>query len=331
MTDQPTLVLSSDDVLELADWREIVDVLGEAYASEVTDAMVPPRSMARGEGVWLRSLTAVSTSGEVVGAKLITAATATGQVSYVITLQHRRTAELLAVLDGHHVTGLRTAATSALAADRLAVPGRISVGIVGSGFEAANHLAALAAVREIGDLRVFSPTSVNRERFADRAQELVTGTACAVPDPRAAVEGSDVVICAARSRDEQPTIDGSWLAPGMTVISIGSTLPEQREVDTTTVARAELVVADVIEEVLHDSGDMLAARAAGVDVEARTAALADLVGGRTPGRTSPDQILLYKSVGSALQDIVLAEHLYRRASDRGLGRALPALVEPVTK
>ncbi|WP_059010311.1 ornithine cyclodeaminase family protein [Streptomyces specialis] len=326
-----TLALSSADVLELTAWKRTVDVLAEAYGGTITTEMVPPRTMARGDGVWLRGLTAVSTSGDVVGAKLITAATATGEVSYVITLQDRRTAELLAVIDGHHVTGLRTAATSALAADRLAVAGPVSVGVIGAGFEATNHVDALAAVRDIGALRVFSPTPANRERFAARARDRVTGRARAVDSPEAAVREADLVICAARSRDETPVIDGAWLRPGTTLVSIGSTLPEQREADTTTIARADLIVADVVEEVRDDSGDMIAARAAGIDIDARLVPLADLISGRVTGRSSPDQILVYKSVGSALQDIVLAEHLYREATERGIGRRLPALVTPVTK
>src|SRR5439155_8866120 len=89
--------------------------------------------------------------------------------------------------------------------------------------------------------------------------------------PQTAVSGASLVICAARSYDESPILLGEWLRPGMTVVSIGSTVREQREVDPEVLARADVVIADVLEEVLHDSGDLIAAAAAGVDVTDRIA------------------------------------------------------------
>ena len=121
--------------------------------------MVPPRTVARASGMWLRGLTAVSPSGDHTGAKLIMAATAAGSVGYLVVLFDRRTAALVALVDGDRVTGLRTAGTSALAADRLARQGSLRVAMLGSGFEAGNHLRALAAVRTLADVRVRrSPT-----------------------------------------------------------------------------------------------------------------------------------------------------------------------------
>jgi ornithine cyclodeaminase/alanine dehydrogenase-like protein (mu-crystallin family) len=91
------------------------------------------------------------------------------------------------------------------------------------------------------------------------------------------------------------------------------------------------VVADMVEEVLRDTGDVLAARAAGVDVETKTISLADLVRHRRPGRTSTDQITVYKSVGSAVQDIAVAAMCLRRAREAGLGVPLPITIPPVRK
>ncbi|WP_128643534.1 ornithine cyclodeaminase family protein [Rhodococcus opacus] len=326
-----TTLLSSDDVLAVADWNLIVESLREAYASPASEAMVPPRTMARGEGAWLRSLTAASTSGDHIGAKLIMFSAESARASYPLLLLDRRTAELVALLDGHHITGLRTAATSALAADTLARPGALRVGVIGSGFEASNHVRALAAVRQLDSVAVYSPTPANRTAFAQAITDELGVQAMPTESPRQAVAEVDLVICAARSRDETPVIEGAWLEPGTTVVSIGSTLPEQREVDTVTLARADVIVADVVEEVVGESGDFLAAEAAGVPASAKVSALADVVGNRVSGRTSEDQIVLYKSVGSALQDIVVAELVYRLATARGLGRAVPLLVEPVKK
>jgi ornithine cyclodeaminase/alanine dehydrogenase-like protein (mu-crystallin family) len=316
-------------VAALADWRFAVDALSLAYAGIVKPAMMPPRSMARGEGIWLRSLTALSPSGATMGNKLIAASPRARCASYLISLFDQNTMALVALIDGNRVTGLRTAATAALAVDRLAPRRPLTVGVIGAGFEARNALECLAAVRTLATVRVFSPTPVSRERFAEGFRPALEITA--VGSPETAVRDTDVVLCAARSRDESPVLRGAWLPAGATVVSLGSTLPEQREVDEQTMARAACIVADMPEEVAHDTGDAIAATKAGVEFAAKLVPLTDLVAGRITPRRSEADIVLYKSVGSALQDIVIAEMLLSRARQRGRGVALPASIVPVAK
>jgi ornithine cyclodeaminase/alanine dehydrogenase-like protein (mu-crystallin family) len=178
-------------------------------------------------------------------------------------------------------------------------------------------------------VRVFSPTPASRERFAEGFRPALDITA--VASPEAAVQGADVVLCAARSRDESPVLRGAWLPAGATVVSLGSTLPEQREVDEDTLARAACIVADMPEEVAHDTGDALAATKAGVDLAAKLVPLSDLVAGRLTPRRDAADIVVYKSVGSALQDIAVAEMLLARARQLGRGIELPVSVLPVSK
>lgn len=325
----PTLFISDADVAALADWRSAVAALAAAYAADVKPAMVPPRSMARGDGIWLRGLTAVSPSGATMGCKLIAASPRARRASYLISLFDQETMALSALIDGNRVTGLRTAATAALAVDSLAPQRPLTVGLLGSGFEARNALECLAAVRTLQAVRVFSPTPASRDRFAEGFRPGLQ--IAAVASPQGAVEGADVVLCAARSRDESPVLRGAWLPDGCTVVSLGSTLPEQREVDEQTMARAACIVADMPEEVMHDTGDAIAAAKAGVDLAGRLVSLADLVAGRIVPRRSATDIVLYKSVGSALQDIAVAEMLLARARQLGLGLALPASIVPISK
>lgn len=325
----PTLFISDADVATLADWRSAVAALAAAYAADVKPAMVPPRSMARGDGIWLRSLTAVSPSGATMGCKLIAASPRARCASYLISLFDQGTMALSALIDGNRITGLRTAATAALAVDRLAPQRPLRVGVIGSGFEARNALECLAAVRPLRSVRVFSPAPASRERFAAGfrpGMEIV-----AVASPQSAVQDADVVLCAARSRNETPVLNGTWLPAACTVVSLGSTLPEQREVDEETMARAACIVADMPDEVLHDTGDAIAATKAGVDLAGKLASLTDLVAGRLLPRRNPADIVLYKSVGSALQDIAVAEMLLARARQLGLGVALPASIVPISK
>jgi ornithine cyclodeaminase/alanine dehydrogenase-like protein (mu-crystallin family) len=325
----PTLFLRDADVAALADWSSAVAALAAAYAQPLAEAMVPPRSMARGEGIWLRSLSAVSPSGQHMGCKLIAASPRGGRASYLISLFDQHSMALSALIDGNRVTGLRTAATAALAVDLLAPRRPLRVAVIGSGFEARGALDCLRSVRTVQSARLFSPTPASRERFADSFRPDLDIHAAASAEE--AVQGADVILCAARSRDESPVLRGAWLPAGATVVSLGSTLPEQREVDEETMARAACIVADIPEEVLHDTGDAIAASRAGVPLAEKLLPLAALAAGKVSARRSEDDIVLYKSVGSALQDIVVAEMLFARARQQGMGVPLPASIVPIKK
>jgi ornithine cyclodeaminase/alanine dehydrogenase len=323
------LFLTDADVKAVFDWRHAIAELRRAYAAPNNPTMFPPRTMARGDGLWLRTLSGVNPYDGLMGAKLIAASIRNRRASYLIPLFDQQTVELIALVDGASITGFRTAATSALATDMLAHARPLVVGVIGSGFEAQMHVRALSFVRQIKAARVFSPNPVSRERFvtafADSGVPVTTAE-----NGRAAVSAANLVICAARSRDETPTLMGEWLDNDATVISIGSTLPEQREIDASVVARARVIVADMVEEVANDTGDMLAARRAGIDFETRLISLADAV-------ADPDRIpesgglRLYKSVGAALQDLTIAGMCVARARKAARGTELPVSIVPVLK
>ena len=323
------LFVTDADVQAVFDWPSAIAELRRAYAAPSKPAMFPPRAMARGDGVWLRTLSGVNPYDGLMGAKHIAVSLRNHLASYLIPLFDQQTVALVALVDAASITGFRTAATSAVAADLLAPSRPLSVGVIGSGFEARMHLRALSAVRRISAARVFSPNPASRERFVTALGDLGLPIAPA-ENGRAAVSGADLVICAARSRDETPTLMGEWLDDEATVISIGSTLPEQREIDASVVARAGVIVADMVEEVANDTGDMLAARQAGIDFEDRLISLADAVGdpNRIPKRRG---LRLYKSVGAALQDLTIAGMCVARAHKAARGTELPVSIAPISK
>ncbi|MHB0708069.1 ornithine cyclodeaminase family protein [Roseomonas mucosa] len=326
-----TLILGSADVVAAFDWSEAITALRRQYGAMMREDMFPPRTMARGDGVWLRTLSGVSPDGAIMGAKMIAASLSARRASYLIPLFDQRTADLLALIDGNAITGYRTAATTALALDALAPAGPVTLGVLGAGFEARNHVEALHAVREISEVSVFSPNPVSRVAFAQHLEPL--GLRVRPLESAREVVGAEptMLLCAARSRDEQPLFDGTWLRAGMTVASIGSTLPEQREVDPETIRRAALIVADMPEEVAHDTGDMHAARDAGVSFKDKLVSLSDMISGAAAGRRTPEDIVLYKSVGAALQDLTVAAMCLERASALGLGRSIPAVIQAAQK
>ena len=183
-----TLLLDDAAIRVSFDWRIAITALRDAYAGEVDEARYPERSMARGEHSWLRSLTGVTADTGLMGAKLIAVSLQARAASYLIPLFDESTAGLVALLDGQSITGFRTAATSALAADLLARPGPLTVAVIGSGFEAKHHVRALASVPRALLGAGLEPTGgESRARFVTELADLnVPIGAADMPTPRSA-------------------------------------------------------------------------------------------------------------------------------------------------
>lgn len=324
-----TLLLTDADVAALADWDSAIAALREAYARPESPKATPERAVAVTTTGWQRVMPSAPSGARFAGSKTIAASMTNGLASYLITLFDQHDSRLAALIDGNRITGIRTAATAAAALTAL-LPGRpLTVAVVGSGFEAQAQLRATSRIARVESVQVSSPTQANRERFAAELGAELGIPVTAVAEAHEAVEGADLVLCAARSRDESPTVYADWVAPDATIVSVGSTTASQRELDSDLIGRAALIVADALEEVLHDSGDMIVAREQGIDVDATTVSLHGLLGGIA---TRPAHgIAIYKSTGSGFQDIVLAELLYDRAVAQGLGTPLPAGILTIRK
>lgn len=317
------LFLTDADVASLSDLTEAMAAIRAAYSAPDDDGRAPGRIFAQSPQEWMRIMPAVPASGELFGAKSIVGSFANGlRVSYLITLFDKRTADLVALLDGNRVTGLRTAATTAVGASTIVSEDPVSVAVIGSGFEARSHLEALAHVARFSAVRVFSPTASNREAFARDFNGLHGASATAVESAEAAAEGADLILCAARSRDETPILSADSVGADASVISIGSTTPAQRELPVELIERASSIVVDAYDEVIHGSGDMIAARQHGIDLASKVVPLSAALSGEAAIDTRHG-VRLYKSTGSGLQDVVVAEMLVRRARATGRGTELP--------
>ncbi len=325
----PALFLTDDDVAALADWDDAVAALGAAYARPEDPRATPERAVAVTSSGWQRVMASAPPGGRYAGSKTIAASLRNGLASYLITLFDQEDSRLAALIDGNRITGIRTAATAAAALTALLPRRPVTAAVVGSGFEARAQLRAAARVARIESVRVSSPTAANRELFADELSTELGLPVTAVAEARNAVGGADLVLCAARSHDETPTVLSGWVADDATIVSVGSTTRAQIELDPALIGRAALIVADAVAEVLHDSGDMLATRAAGFDPDAMTVSLHELLSGAVerPARG----IAIYKSTGSGFQDIVLAAQLYERAVARGVGTPLPVGILTIRK
>lgn len=316
------IFLSARDTETVLDWRRAIDCMRNAYGADPRKGNSPGRLIAQTD-VLLRCLPAISPSGRYMGTKHI-AQPRSGRPTFLIALLSQDDGRLAFLLDAIEITTARTAATSALAVELLSRQTEVDLAVLGSGTEAKHHVDAVAQVVKIRSLTVFSPSEGNRKAFADEfARKLGVATGVS-GSPREAVADASLVIAAARSHDETPILFADWLRPDALVVSIGSTVPSQREIDASVVERAAVIFADEPHEVATQTGDMIAAANAGVAFADKLHSLHDLVTGAAGRSAAPaGGLALFKSIGSALQDIALAEWVAETAVRMGLGTELP--------
>ena len=232
-------------------------------------------------------------------------------------LMDPETGRPLALLEGAFLTGIRTGATSALAARYLARPDSGVVACFGAGVQAAFQLRCLASVLRIERVLVVGQSRERAERFCEGMARELRIPVTLVETPREAVGQADLVTCATTS--SVPVFEGKDLRPGTHVDAVGAFRPETREVDTETVARARVVV-DSYAGAWEEAGDVLIPIKEGaISRSAVEAELAELVTGAKPGRRGRDEITLFKSVGFALEDAATARLAYDEARAAGLG------------
>jgi alanine dehydrogenase len=303
-------IIDDTTVRRLLTMPDAIDALRETYAAfargdvleaERSNLIVPPAG-------FLRIMAAAWPERELAGYKEFHRFN--GQVRYTYHLFDTTAGEPLAILDAYHLTALRTGACGGLAAELVSDPSATTLGVIGSGAEARSQIAAIRAVRPIERIQVYSRTAERRERLCD---ELGDVEAVPMSEPAQALAGAAIVVVATNTGSTGPALLGEWLdAPGVHVNSIGSTLPHQREIDPEVWARSDRIVIDAA-VLLAESGDAIAARAAGTLDEDRISLLGDVVAGTEPGRVHEGERTLYKSVGSAIQDLSLAIRAYERA------------------
>jgi ornithine cyclodeaminase/alanine dehydrogenase len=244
---------------------------------------------------------------------------------YLLLLYSQPSGDLIAVIDAAEVTRLRTAATTALAAEMLAPAGTKQLGLLGSGFEAESHLRLLAGVWPLERVLVYSPTPERRQAFATRMSEELGLSVTAVEHPEEAVGEAKVSVLATKATT--PVVDGSAFPPGAVVLSIGSTRPDLRELDRNAFGRACALLVDDAQQVRRESGDVIDALGCGALTGDHIVSMAALDGDSGCLRAEGARDLLaFKSVGTAVQDLALAGSVLRAASAEGRGRELGELV-----
>lgn len=305
------LVLTQAEVRSLLDLELLIDSLERAFVDlSAGRASVPPRSAAhvgsRGllgampgylDGVLETKLVSVFPGNEAAGLPTHQA---------LIALFDDETGSPLAIMDGTTITAVRTGAASAVATRALARDDARVLAVLGSGVQGRSHFEAVTSVREFAEIRIASRNREHAEALADELGAAASGSF------EEAVRGADVVCACTDSGD--PVVRREWLAGGEHVTSVGASR-EGPELDPETVLAGLLVVESRVAFEPYPAG---AHELQGLDPNAAVE-LGEVLGGTREGRTSPEQITVYKSMGHAVEDAAAAGLVYRRALELGVG------------
>ena len=323
-------MLSREDVRALLDLDALIDALAVAMADlSAGRASVPDRigaAVPERDGALMAMPGHVPALGALAG-KLVSlfpqnAGTGVPTHHAVIAVFDAQTGAPTALLDGTEITAARTGACSALSARLLAREDASVLAVLGTGVQARSHARALVRVRPVRELRFAGRDPARAQAVAAEMGEELGVEARAAATYEEALAGADVVC--ATTHATEPVVRREWLTPGTHVTSVGYN-PAGRELDDATVAEALVCVESrraVLAPIPSGSNDLRAPIEAGVISAEQLHELGEVVTGASPGRTSRDQITLYKSVGVAVQDAAAAALVVAAARDRGIGHDL---------
>ncbi len=320
------LVLNHSEIEPLLPMPECITVMADALLALANGQVhLPLRMVVRPpEAAGVMALMPAYLAGEsaALGVKVINvfnANPAQGKDSHqgAVLLFDAGTGEPLAMMNASAITAIRTAAVSGVATRLLAREDAGDLAIIGSGVQARSHLAAMACVRSIRRVRVASRDFEHARSFAADMQPHYAFPIEPMTTIEAAVRRADLIVTATSS--SEPVVRREWIARGAHLNVVGASQPHAREIDTATMAAASLFV-DRRESTLNESGDYLCAVHEGaIGPEHIRAEIGEVLSGAKTGRTRPDEITLFKSLGLAVEDVASAAYLYQQAQSHDIG------------
>lgn len=320
-----SILLSRKDLKELITLTDVIRAVEEGFRQyHMGQCNIPVRKEMRideNQGMFL-FMPAYMKSENAFGTKIVSVFPNNLQrglstIQGVYMLNDPATGELLAVMDGIFLTALRTGATSAVATKFLARKDAAKLGIIGSGGQATFQAAAICEVRPIREIYVYDTNAQSAREFSKTASRDLKLPVTAVNSSREAVIRADIVVTATTAT--KPVFNGEDLKPGTHINAIGYQSPSSRELDTTTMRKARIVV-DTYEGCMAEAGDLLIPIEQGKLSEADIYAdLGEIVSEHKKARSNDTEITLFKSLGFALEDLVTARTAYRKARDNGVG------------
>ena len=314
------LFLTESDVAQLLTMPLALEAVEAAHRALAAGRAVDvPRQRTRLPQTTLHVLQGALPDFGVIGYKAYTSNRS--GVRFLVHLYDASSGSLRAVLEADRLGMMRTAAASGVATRCLARPEARVLGMFGTGWQAEGHLEAIAAVRALDRVKVYSRNAERLQNFCRRMSERLGLEVRAAASPEAVVRGSDLVSTVTTAAS--PLFGGDWLAPGTHINAAGSNSLIRRELGEDVLKRCSAIVVDSVETALREAGDLLPWLEKGRLHVGQLRDLGQVLAGRQPARTTVDEITLFESQGLAVQDLALAARLESLARTRGLGSELP--------
>jgi alanine dehydrogenase len=320
-----TLILSREQVQELLDMRAAIDAVESALVEfSAGQAVMPVRvtTAVPAHGGIVLGMPAFLGQTNALGTKIVTVyknnpARGLPTILAVVVVNDPETGKVEAIMDGGYLTAIRTAAASAVGTRYLARPESRTLGILGTGVQGFSHLWAMKEVAAVEEVVIYNRSADKAREFKRQYSERFGLPIEIAANEEAVCRAADILVLATTAAE--PIIRREWLKPGVHINAVGSHSPGARELDSETVAASRIVV-DSREANLKESGDLLIPMNEG---KIGPAAFDDEIGevavGKKPGRRSPDEITIYKSVGIAIEDVATANLVLQRARAQGVG------------
>lgn len=305
------LVLTEDDVRRAVSLADTVEAVTTAFAQTAT----------RGTGNLLRrrmysGTTRLNVLGGVLGGGRLAVKAYTGGPDFGVLL-FEADGSLLAFVQARLLSLYRTAGATAAATRILARSDATHVAVLGTGWQARAQLQAVALVRDVTQVRAWSPTVAHVRVFAEEMHEHVGVPVEVAGSAHEAVEGADVVVVATKA--SLPVVQADMIAPGMHLNLIGANQAQRREASPAVLGACDVISVDDVAQAHTEAGDLLAAVDAKVITWNDVVEFGDIVTGVVPGRTDAQQVTLFKSLGVGIEDVAVTSLAYDRARELGLG------------
>lgn len=310
------LLLKEKDVEQLLTMPlalELVERVHREYSAG--QAIDVPRERTRLPKAALHILQGAVPSSGVFGYKAYTSSRE--GIRFIVYVFSAERGNLEGIVEANLLGMVRTGAAGGVAARALARPDAKVAGVFGSGWQARGQVEALAAVRKLEKVKAWSRNAEKLAKFCARMSERVGVPVVPAASAEDAVRGSDILATITTSAT--PVFSGDWVEPGQHINAAGSNSLLRQEIDETTVRRCSPIVVDSRPTAQKEAGDLLPAFEKGRLSLGQVAELGEVLNGTRPGRTDPAQVSLFESQGMAIQDLVIAAELLRRAREAGLG------------
>lgn len=315
----PMLYLTEAEVARVLTMDMALEAVSAAFRKLALDEAVNnPRQRCQTDHVMLHVLPAAAKSLGAIGFKAYT--TSKAGAHFHVTLFDPKQGGILAILEADLLGQFRTGAASGVATKKLARADASTVGLFGTGTQARTQLLAMCKVRAIKKAFVYGRDADRRKAFAAQLSQEAGVEVVPVEKPEEAAKGHDIVITATDARE--PVLFGEWVSAGQHLNVVGSNFVGKTETDVEVFRRTQVICVDSKEQAKVEAGDFVEPMKAGMFQWSDVFEFAPLFVGRYPGRESPEDVTLFKSLGLGIEDIALAVKVVEAAKKEGLGREL---------